>query len=537
MKKLYSLLVVSLFSAIFVAAAPTTGLQFSGVSTSYIDCGNKSAFTPAQFTIEAWVYYQSTSGGYLISNEGWDGTNGAQGFSVRTSGAKLEFVLGSNAAWPALLSTNDIPLNTWFHLAVTYSGTEMILYINGLQDAATTITTPMVASTQNLSIGEGSMWKDRRFIGRMGDLRFWNVVRTASEISSNMSASLLGTETGLIANWKMNEGTGSTVADATGNNTLTKPADVTWFIPEVENEITVIAPVNGLVFDGSKSNSLVDLGAIAAITSPSEFTVEALVNYTSLSGGYILSSEGSPAAGEEQGFSLRLNGDKIDFTVGANGTWPQIGSPNTTLLDTWYHVATTYSAAAMKLYVNGLEVASLASPAAIGASTQHLIMGEGSMWKGRGLNGKLGYVRMWSIAKSKQEIRDNANVYVTGSEANLLAAWNNNIQNAITLADIKSTYPGAIGTDVQWYGFNVGIGSISPSRFNVYATNSGIKIQNESTSNYTVSVYNAIGSKVLTTKVNAGETIEKPTNLTRGIYILNYQNEDGLKAVKKIFIQ
>lgn len=537
MKKLYSLLVVSLFSAMFVAAAPTTGLQFSGVSTSYIDCGNKAAFAPAQFTIEAWVYYQSTSGGYVISNEGWDGTNGAQGFSIRTSGAKIEFVLGANGAWPALVSTTDIPLNTWFHLAVTYSGTEMALYINGVQDATTPVATPMVTSTQNLSIGEGSMWKDRRFVGRMADLRFWNVVRTASEISTNMSASLLGTETGLIANWKMNEGTGSTVADATGNNTLTKSDDVAWFVPEVENEITVTAPVSGLVFDGTKTNSLVDLGADAAITSPAEFTVEALVNYTSLAGGYILSSEGSPAAGDEQGFSLRMNGDKIDFTVGANGTWPQIGSPNTTLLDTWYHVAATYSAAAMKLYVNGLEVASLASPAAIGASTQHLIMGEGSMWKGRGLNGKLGYVRMWSVAKTKQEIRDNANVYVTGSEANLLASWNNNIMDATTLADIKSTYPGAIGADVQWFGFNVGIESISPSRFNAFATNSGIKFRNESTSNFTVSVYNAIGSKVLTTKVNAGETIEKSTSLTRGIYILSYQNEDGLKAVKKIFVK
>ena len=537
MKKLYSLLVVSLFSAMFVAAAPTTGLQFSGVSTSYIDCGNKAAFAPSQFTIEAWVYYQSTSGGYVISNEGWDGTNGAQGFSVRTSGAKIEFVLGANGAWPSLVSTNDIPLNTWFHLAVTYSGTEMKLYINGVQDATTTVATPMVISTQNLSIGEGSMWKDRRFTGKMGDLRFWNVVRTASEISSNMSASLVGTEAGLIANWKMNEGTGSTIADATGNHSLTKPADVAWFVPEVENEITVIAPVSGLIFDGTKANSLVDLGNVAAITSPSEFTVEALVNYSTLAGGYILSSEGSPAAGDEQGFSLRLNGDKIDFTVGANGSWPEIGSPNTTLLDTWYHVAATYSAAAMKLYVNGLEVASLASPAAIGVSTQNLIMGEGSMWKGRGLNGKLGYVRMWSVAKTKQEIRDNANVYVTGTEANLLAAWNNTVLDATTLAEVKGTYPGAIGTDVQWFGFNVGIENSTPSRFNVYATNSGLKIQNESTSSFTVSVYNATGSKVLTTKVNAGETIEKSTNLTSGIYILSYQNETGLKAVKKIFVK
>jgi hypothetical protein len=44
-----------------------------------------------------------------------------------------------------------------------------------------------------------------------------------------MSSSLFGTETGLIANWKMNEGTGNSVGDATGNHTLTKTDAVSWF--------------------------------------------------------------------------------------------------------------------------------------------------------------------------------------------------------------------------------------------------------------------------------------------------------------------
>ena len=230
MKNFYSYLIASLFSVMIVTAAPTTGLQFSGLATSYIDLGQKTAFSPTQFTIEAWVNFQSLTGAYILSTEGSAaGSGGNQGFVFRVTGTKLQLSLGANAAWPNLNSTTDILVNTWYHVAATYSGTEIKLYINGVLDASTTITTPMVTSVQNLCIGEGSMWKSRLFVGQMADLRFWNVVRTASEIAANKSTSLMGSETGLIADWKMKEGTGTAVADVTGANLFTKPNDVAWF--------------------------------------------------------------------------------------------------------------------------------------------------------------------------------------------------------------------------------------------------------------------------------------------------------------------
>lgn len=230
MKKIYSFLVASLFSVMLLSAAPTTGLQFSGVSASYINCGVNNAFSPAQFTIEVWAYYESTSGGYIISNEGWEG-GANQGFSLRTSGSKIEIALGANTSWPSLKSTTDISLNTWMHVAVTYSGTDLKLYVNGVEDATAAVTTPMVASNQSLCIGEGSMWKDRRFTGKMSDLRLWNVVKTQTEIAADMTSTLTGIEEGLIAGWKMDEGTGATIADVTGNHNLTKPDEVAWFGP------------------------------------------------------------------------------------------------------------------------------------------------------------------------------------------------------------------------------------------------------------------------------------------------------------------
>lgn len=536
MKKFYSLLLASFFSVMLAFAAPTTGLQFSGAAPSFIDLGPQAAFSSPQFTVEAWVNYQNHSGSYIITNEGWTSATGAEGFSLRLYETKMEFVLGANAEWPAVRSTMDIQLDTWYHVAATYSGTEIKLYINGVLDASATVATPMGLSTQNVVIGEGSMWKDRRFTGKMADLRFWSVVRSAEEIAANMSASLTGSETGLVANWKMNEGgTSQTVADVTGHYNITKPADVAWFVPSIDEPITVIAPTKGLVFNRA-TNSYVDLGAHAAIASPAEFTVEALVNYNSINGGYIISSEGAQA-NINQGFSLRLNGDKLDFAYGASDQWVQITDVTSVPLNTWIHVAATLSASSVKLYMNGLEVAHLDNPAAIAPSTQNVFIGEGSMWKGRALDGKLGYVRMWSVAKTKEQIRDYANTYATGTEENLIAAWNNTVQDATALAEVKSTYPGIIGADVTWFGIGTGVKGINNSTdIQTKVFGRMLQVTNNTNSKLKIAVYSITGQKVMDGLLGANGTFEKELANLQGTYILRCVAENGSVSTRKFVL-
>jgi len=532
MKRITFLIITTFLSVMFVSSAPTTGLQFTGVATSYIDLGPQVAFSPTQFTIEAWVNYQTLNDGYIMSNEGF-GT-GAQGFTLHTSGSKIEFVIGANTVWNSLKSQANIAINTWYHVAVTYNSTTMNIYINGVFDNTMAITSPMITSTQGLSIGEGSAWKGRRITGKMGDVRFWNVVRSQVEISGAMSSSLTGTETGLVSDWKMNEGTGFTVADATGNQTVTITAALPWFIPTTELEINVSQPLKGLTFNGL-SNSLIDLGNNAAITSPTEFTIEALANLTSLSGGYILASEGYGTGA--QGYVLKFENGKVNFNTGTNTTWTSVGSPYVTPFNTWTHIAVTYSSSMIKLYVNGLEVTSLTSPSPMIASTQNLIMGDGAMWRGRGFRGQLGYVRMWSVVKTKQEIRDNANIYVTGTETNLLASWNNDVNNATTLYDIKSTYPGVIGTDVQWFGsFATANPILNTTDIETLLIGRTLKINNKTTNGQHFSIYSITGQKVLEDVIQRGCSVEKQLTTLNGSFILKCIAEDGSSFTKKLII-
>jgi hypothetical protein len=51
---------------------------------------------------------------------------------------------------------------------------------------------------------------------QVSELRFWSVERTEAQIRDNMYG-IAPTTPGLIGYWKCNEGSGNTIADATGN--------------------------------------------------------------------------------------------------------------------------------------------------------------------------------------------------------------------------------------------------------------------------------------------------------------------------------
>ena len=217
------------------SAAPKVGLLFNGTANSFIDLQN-SAIGITNFTIETWLFYNSVPSGtsaYILSTE--DSPNAiAQGFSLRTDGSKLQLCIG-NGNWVTVKCTSVLEAATWYHVAVTCSDTQINIYINGILEGTTALLTPIIPSAKLMRIGDSPSWPGRLLDGVISDLRFWNVVRTANEISTNNTILLNGTETGLVSNWKMNEGDGLTVSDQKNVNTITKPNDVTWFsgIPKV----------------------------------------------------------------------------------------------------------------------------------------------------------------------------------------------------------------------------------------------------------------------------------------------------------------
>ncbi len=137
---------------------------FNGVSDS-VEVPASSAFSPASFTIRAWVKLASlpSNWGVLVSNyagnyQGWY-------LGVHSSGRLIFSVasLPSNAPW--LLSASALPLNTWSHITATYDGATRAgsIYINGNIDAQAVFRGFTAQSTANLFVGRAS-WYDGYYL-------------------------------------------------------------------------------------------------------------------------------------------------------------------------------------------------------------------------------------------------------------------------------------------------------------------------------------------------------------------------------------
>jgi len=123
------------------------------------------------FTIECWINRTATASGAgngdaLISK----GTNNVViSMSVNTS--KFEF--GQYGVAALLTSTTVISNNTWYHVAITRSGTTLRMFIDGTQEASTT-SSANFTSTTNMFIGADANNTNQRINGYIQDLRITN---------------------------------------------------------------------------------------------------------------------------------------------------------------------------------------------------------------------------------------------------------------------------------------------------------------------------------------------------------------------------
>lgn len=235
---------------------------------SLVNAGVSSDYSQPVFTVESWVNI-SAGNGTIISNVQYVDGEGSKGFSIRLNGQKAEFVMAVGLAagdWAVLTATDDLPLDTWVHVAAVYDGSTAEIFYNGISQGTLSNPNPIQESSLNLYLGEHPTWANRRLSGQLSDVRIWSVARTAAEIQSTMNNYLNGDETGLIANWKLNEGSGTQVVDQVTGNAATAGAGTSW-VSGVTLSITkdVLSnlislypnPSNGIVF--IKNSERVDL--------------------------------------------------------------------------------------------------------------------------------------------------------------------------------------------------------------------------------------------------------------------------------------
>ncbi|HXG39291.1 MAG TPA: LamG-like jellyroll fold domain-containing protein [Bacteroidota bacterium] len=162
-----------------------------------------------------------------------------------------------------VIAADSIPTFQWTHIAGSYNGTELRIYVNGILQG--TIPTTISIGTGATGFYIGRFLSDA-FAGLIDDVRLWNVTRSQSEIQTSMNTELTGSESGLAGYWTMNNATGGLVPDQTANHN------------DLLNLNTQLVSYNPLTSYGSPSftvsESLLDFGSVeVGSTSASEVTI------------------------------------------------------------------------------------------------------------------------------------------------------------------------------------------------------------------------------------------------------------------------
>ena len=142
---------------------------------------------------------------------------------------KLQFVLNTGGTTPNKLNgVTALSANTWYHVAATYDGASMKIYINGVLDASMSAS-GTISANGTLQMSR-SYDGNRGFAGQFDELRVWKTAQSQTSIQAN-KCGVSATSTSLEAYWQFNEGSGTTAADATGHGhtaTLVNMSSTDW---------------------------------------------------------------------------------------------------------------------------------------------------------------------------------------------------------------------------------------------------------------------------------------------------------------------
>jgi glucose/arabinose dehydrogenase/chitodextrinase len=216
---------------------------------------------------------------------------------------------------------------------------------------------------------------------------------------SNVVSATTAAATGLVAAYSFNEGTGTSVADASGNGNTGTINGATW----------VVAGKYGaaLSFDGT--NDLVVINHSSSLSFSTGMTLEAWVLPTAAQSGWRTLIQK-----EVDAFFLHASGGGAALQPTAGGTFNgsvDYFAPTALAVNTWSHVALTWNGSTMRLYINGVEAANHARGGPMQTTTAPLRIGGNSPY-GEFFLGRIDEVRVYNRALSAAEIEADMNTPV-----------------------------------------------------------------------------------------------------------------------------
>jgi Concanavalin A-like lectin/glucanases superfamily len=194
--------------------------------------------------------------GYLQANDGWRAARWPAGrWAVSAYAVLLGALLVLGGVGARLISSSSaepllpagggafdgstvhadarraVPVNRWSHLALTYDGATLRLYVNGSQASSRATTGTIRRTTDPLWIG-GNQPYGEYFQGLIDQVRVYDRVLSPPEVRAEMStpsgSAPPSRAAGLVAAYAFDKGSGTVAADASGKGNAGAIIGATW---------------------------------------------------------------------------------------------------------------------------------------------------------------------------------------------------------------------------------------------------------------------------------------------------------------------
>lgn len=171
--------------SIFLLSLPpeALALYFTG-GTNYVGVPLATAEPTVAITLMGWAYSTTTASGQgVVGRTISSGGPGPYYLSIQTTG-NIRFSLRTSAVTNFTTDNTPFTADRWYHLAGTWDGSTMNIYINGLFSTSTAKTGTLSTATVGtvIEIGKQGVGSNSPMQGHIADVRIYNRALTAAEI-------------------------------------------------------------------------------------------------------------------------------------------------------------------------------------------------------------------------------------------------------------------------------------------------------------------------------------------------------------------
>ncbi|HLF51898.1 LamG-like jellyroll fold domain-containing protein [Flavobacterium sp.] len=171
-------------------------VNFDGVDDN-INFKNNFNLNSGNFSIEAWVKSNATNADTQVILSKHLSPSSTDGYDLRLVNNLISFNWNNNS----IIATHAIDTNRWYHIAVTFDGTNYKLYIDGILDNTTASVVNPTSNTVDFILGAMSQNTDtpyNYYNGYADELRMWNVSLTANQIRQMMNQEITNDGSGNV---------------------------------------------------------------------------------------------------------------------------------------------------------------------------------------------------------------------------------------------------------------------------------------------------------------------------------------------------